>query len=592
MSHEKADEKRAEKIIEAKETNLNKLFSSDFKYKIPFYQRPFSWGETQFDLLIDSILESMNNVEGHFLGAILLQEKSPGKYDLVDGQQRITALAILMAVIRDNTDSGDIQQEMQKCIYQEENKLRRLHESMRIQPWEKTESLFRKYIFTSHGTEQYIEDFNTGKIDYNNDVESPEFHLYEAIKTFREKLPKEPNELWNFVYHMLNDVYMVYMITKSDLNSAFRLFHTLNTAGLDLSPSDILKAENLGVIEGDKMQRQYADIWQSIEDELGRSALSDIVSFIRTIKKKEKAKFGIYQEYQEIFASGSLERGSKFIDYVKEIAQIYREKVVDPNIKGSDSKGNSKYKATVNLMNRFILFTDWIPPLIAFYYKFRLDDQMASFLSRLEKKIIVEWVANFSETERLTSIGRLIKTIEEEATPGAVLGKMLTQKSPETTKVRVIDFSNDTASKELLLKALNDKRFYFLHSGKLARYLLLRTDMRMWELENFSGYPGTVTVEHILPQTPDINGEWVSLFTKEERDEWTNRIGNLVLLSRRKNSRAQNYDFLRKKDIYFKESSTYFRITREIEDIPKWTLKELKERDSSLVDRVLSIYCQ
>ena len=66
---------------------------------------------------------------------------------------------------------------------------------------------------------------------------------------------------------MLNGVYMVHMITKSDLNSAFRLFHTLNTAGLDLSPSDILKAENLGVIKEDEIQKQYAEIWQSIEEE-------------------------------------------------------------------------------------------------------------------------------------------------------------------------------------------------------------------------------------------------------------------------------------------------------------------------------------
>jgi len=65
--------------------------------------------------------------------------------------------------------------------------------------------------------------------------------------------------------------------------------------------------------------------------------------------------------------------------------------------------------------------------------------------------------------------------------------------------------------------------------------------MERWELENFPGYPGTITVEHILPRNPPENSEWVKLFTEEERDEWTDKLGNLVLLSRRKNSRAQNY---------------------------------------------------
>ena len=112
---------------------------------------------------------------------------------------------------------------------------------------------------------------------------------------------------------------------------------------------------------------------------------------------------------------------------------------------------------------------------------------------------------------------------------------MLNQKGTETKKVRVLRFfSNDIASTEYLQKALDDKRFYFAHSGKLAKYILLRTDMETWELENFSGYPGTVTVEHILPQTPESNGPWDKLFTKEERDEWTNKVGNYVLLSGRK----------------------------------------------------------
>ena len=86
---------------------------------------------------------------------------------------------------------------------------------------------------------------------------------------------------------------------------------------------------------------------------------------------------------------------------------------------------------------------------------------------------------------------------------------------------------------------MDDVRFYSVHDGKLARYILLRIDMSYWELENFPGYPGKITVEHILPQNPPDNSEWTCLFTKEQRVEWTNKLGNLVLLSGGKNSRAQ-----------------------------------------------------
>lgn len=71
--------------------------------------------------------------------------------------------------------------------------------------------------------------------------------------------------------------------------------------------------------------------------------------------------------------------------------------------------------------------------------------------------------------------------------------------------------------------------------------------MKYWDLENFHSYPGTITVEHILPQNPPEDSEWIKNFKEEQRKEWTNKLGNLVLLSKRKNSQAKNYDFSEKK---------------------------------------------
>jgi len=114
--------------------------------------------------------------------------------------------------------------------------------------------------------------------------------------------------------------------------------------------------------------------------------------------------------------------------------------------------------------------------------------------------------------------------------------------------------------------------------------------MKYWELENFPGYPGTITVEHILPQTPSEDSEWIEIFSEEERLEWTNKLGNLVLLSGRKNSKAQNYDFYTKKDAYFKEKSTPFRITQWLESKDKWNLEELKARHQKLLNDAKGIF--
>ncbi|WP_202971195.1 HNH endonuclease family protein [Saccharothrix sp. ALI-22-I] len=60
-----------------------------------------------------------------------------------------------------------------------------------------------------------------------------------------------------------------------------------------------------------------------------------------------------------------------------------------------------------------------------------------------------------------------------------------------------------------------------------------------------------ITVEHVLPQTPGQDSQWLGLFDDDQRARWTHRIANLVLLNHEKNSEAQNYDFETKKQKYF-----------------------------------------
>ncbi len=114
--------------------------------------------------------------------------------------------------------------------------------------------------------------------------------------------------------------------------------------------------------------------------------------------------------------------------------------------------------------------------------------------------------------------------------------------------------------------------------------------MKYWETENFPGYPGRITVEHILPQTPTKDSEWIKRFSEEERIEWTNKLGNLVLLSGSKNSKAQNYEFNKKKEIYFKKKCTSFRITMKIMDEEEWTLEELNTRHQQILNDAKEIF--
>src|SRR5688572_4225864 len=95
--------------IRAFQLPINKIFSDDYILSIPPYQRPYSWGKEQIEELLTDFNDSLNgtvevndNTSPYFLGSIVLINSSESQrhYDIVDGQQRLTTLCILLAVLR------------------------------------------------------------------------------------------------------------------------------------------------------------------------------------------------------------------------------------------------------------------------------------------------------------------------------------------------------------------------------------------------------------------------------------------------------------------------------------------------------------
>ena len=88
-----------------KSLTINKLFTDvDSLYQIPKYQRPYKWTDDQIDKLRDDLWESYINQEAnYFLGSVITAKpvKGGSYLDIVDGQQRMTTLIILFAVVRD-----------------------------------------------------------------------------------------------------------------------------------------------------------------------------------------------------------------------------------------------------------------------------------------------------------------------------------------------------------------------------------------------------------------------------------------------------------------------------------------------------------
>jgi hypothetical protein len=105
-------------------------------------------------------------------------------------------------------------------------------------------------------------------------------------------------------------------------------------------------------------------------------------------------------------------------------------------------------------------------------------------------------------------------------------------------------------------------------------------------------YP-IVTIEHVLPQTPKKDSQWMKWFPEQaDRDGWVHRLANLVLLSRKKNSEAQNFDFETKKEKYFTSDKGVvpFVLTTQVLGHSEWTPELLKKRQADLLEKLRELW--
>ena len=127
---------------------------------------------------------------------------------------------------------------------------------------------------------------------------------------------------------------------------------------------------------------------------------------------------------------------------------------------------------------------------------------------------------------------------------------------------------------------------------QIISYVLLRLDSELSKGQASYNYP-IITVEHVLPQTPEANSVWMTWFpTEDMRQQYTHKLGNLVLLARKKNSQAQNYDFDLKKQKYFSTAKgvSPFALTTMVLTEKQWTPGVLDARQNRLVNALKTLW--
>jgi hypothetical protein len=127
---------------------------------------------------------------------------------------------------------------------------------------------------------------------------------------------------------------------------------------------------------------------------------------------------------------------------------------------------------------------------------------------------------------------------------------------------------------------------YINVNASLCKYILLRLDALLSDGSARYDFP-VISVEHVLPQKPLANSEWMKWFPGDVRHRYLHQLGNLVLLSRQKNHDANNYDFARKKDVYFsRQGVSSFALTSQVIQESEWTPSVIQKRQHELISKL------
>lgn len=192
----------------------------DVELVIPEYQRPYRWTTKSTSILLSDIYEAFKtNITEYRIGSVVLHSHD-GKYDVVDGQQRLTTLSIIFYVLKE----GDFLSAKDK---------------------DKNPSLLQQ--------------------EYSANSNAAIIQNYEVIKSKIKSIADNGN-IEKFTNYLLNNCTFVNIVTDSQ-QEAFQFFDSQNSRGKALAPHDLLKSYHLREMNDDpeKYKIELINKWENTD---------------------------------------------------------------------------------------------------------------------------------------------------------------------------------------------------------------------------------------------------------------------------------------------------------------------------------------
>jgi uncharacterized protein with ParB-like and HNH nuclease domain/alkylated DNA nucleotide flippase Atl1 len=560
--------------VQVRETNLKQLIQGEKQFRVPLWQRQYTWRLADHRLLWRDILEQYMRASdggtasqsGHFLGSIVLSpvpvaaSDAVASYLIVDGQQRLTTLMLLLAAIRDAAAKTDGQA------------FERYNELYLINKFEPGESYFRLAPTQADRPSFFACITRTGQAG-GQDLIGQAYRFFRS-QTELPDLDDEPLDLARLTAVVVDRLALV-DITTGPGDNAHRIFQSLNATGVNLTQADLLR-NLIFMLLPTRGARVYEEVWRPMEQLIGFENLEGLARVDLQRQGMDVAVDDVFRRYQKRLEN--LPGGEEAIEgAVRDLALRARhyKRIIDPateedpHVRAGLSRlrrwgAQTSYPvlmAAYDLCERGLLPVEGLREVVDYIESFLVRRQLAGVPTNALNRLFVQFVAQLPQDETFPQAVRQELSRPRRYWPGD----------------------------EELREAIRTRPFYYSGRGPQRRLILERLEESYGHPERIDFEHTELTIEHILPQTLSV--EWRAHLANlgQDPDEvyqsLVNTLGNLTLTAF--NGTLSNNPFDRKQQIY---GDSHLELNRALVRQASWGRDEILARSDELATQATKIW--
>lgn len=539
--------------MQAKETKLQDIIEGTKQYVIPLFQRTYSWTPKEWEVLWKDLVElcEMENPRTHFIGSIVNMPtvsvpEGVAKYLLIDGQQRLTTIFILLALLRNKARENKnlrFADEVNNTLLV--NQYKDGNDYYKLMPTQVDRPTFENLI--------------------NGNLNEKENQITRAYVFFEKKLKQvevEPEKLKKIITSYFS---VVSIVLDADDNP-YLVFESLNAKGRPLTQADLIRNYFFMRIHVDKQEKVYNDYWLPMQTALGEN----LTEFIRHFLMRNGNIIKQGDVYYALKESVSTSNATDYLSDLKKFS-IYYQRLIYPEL-----EPEVQLQKYFRRLNRIEVTTAY-PLLLNFYSNYAdgkiTKDDFVTILKTLENYLIRRFVCNVPSNQ-LNKIFPIVYPQIISKHPDNIVEGFKT----------VLQGRGYPKDNEFYLR-FRETKFYGGGDRQIKTKLILETIEESFAHKERVPFDN-LSIEHIMPQTlsewwqNELGAQW-----EETHDLFLHTIGNLTLTAY--NTELSNDGFPTKKAT-FEES--HLELNKYFSEIPNWTRNEIEQRAEKLAKQAIELW--